>query len=307
MHEYLSFFNQEERSTILVWLQQISSSLPSLNFVIRPHPSESLDQWQSLDSIPNITVCNLGPVDPWVKKASAVMHRGSTVGYEAICRGIPSIYLHTPNSTLSTPPYPVSHIATSPEQAVEAIEKFLCAPSRSTLNINLGTTQSLSSCSLILSSIKPYLKYQHKLPLHVSHHSLVSIIYRYLSRLSRWKYRQTTKYPPQFDILTHSLALITREITYIHSFHSKSYQNSSSPVSYFYTLLLRLYSRLSAEGYSNLEQSIKLKSPNEKLGDGIHASEAQVFLDRLPLKGVAAHQLSRDLIHVSLNSSQPSS
>lgn len=73
-------------------VQLAANSLPRINFVIRPHPSESLTAYEALRlNAPNIHVIHEGPVNPWILGARAVLHDGCTTAFEATLAEIPVV------------------------------------------------------------------------------------------------------------------------------------------------------------------------------------------------------------------------
>lgn len=65
-------------------LPQLSQKFSDFQIVIRPHPSEAPDFWQSAaDKLHNVVVDSEGPIGPWVLGADAVLHNGCTTGLEA--------------------------------------------------------------------------------------------------------------------------------------------------------------------------------------------------------------------------------
>lgn len=60
--------------------------------VIRPHTSESIDDWRALFSdCPNVRILREGDVTPWLLAASAVLTYRSTVALQAALNGIPVV------------------------------------------------------------------------------------------------------------------------------------------------------------------------------------------------------------------------
>ena len=65
-------------------VKSISKSIPSLNIVIRPHPSEDNSTWlNEFRNYPNVHVESEGNVVNWILASMAVIHTGCTTGIEA--------------------------------------------------------------------------------------------------------------------------------------------------------------------------------------------------------------------------------
>lgn len=73
-------------------LPVLADTLPGVNVVVRPHPSESMDRWEELASRhPCIHVSARGNVLPWTVAAKTTIHNGSSVAVEAAVLGVPVI------------------------------------------------------------------------------------------------------------------------------------------------------------------------------------------------------------------------
>jgi len=65
-------------------LHTLSQNNPDINFVIRPHPSESFDSYiEEFASRDNIFVEHNNSVHPWILAAKVVIHNGCTTGVES--------------------------------------------------------------------------------------------------------------------------------------------------------------------------------------------------------------------------------
>lgn len=84
-HEYQNAAYQ----TQLIWefvklFRILSNQFPDINFIIRPHPVESIDSWKMLvGEYPNIHILRDGSITPWVLNSICVIHNGCTTGLEA--------------------------------------------------------------------------------------------------------------------------------------------------------------------------------------------------------------------------------
>lgn len=82
-------FQNAAFQTQLIWefvklFRHLSSEFPDINFVIRPHPVESIESWKMLiGEYPNIHVLRQGSITPWVLNSVCVLHNGCTTGLEA--------------------------------------------------------------------------------------------------------------------------------------------------------------------------------------------------------------------------------
>jgi surface carbohydrate biosynthesis protein len=70
----------------------LAARMPSLQIVLRSHPVEDEDGWrQLLGAVPGVIVTRHGSLGKWLRSATAVVHNGSTAGFEAAVAGIPAI------------------------------------------------------------------------------------------------------------------------------------------------------------------------------------------------------------------------
>ncbi len=73
-------------------LHILSKKFPRINFVIRPHPTESLEAWKAIiGNYKNIFVIQEGSVGKWIRKSSLVMHNSCTSGIESFASKVPTI------------------------------------------------------------------------------------------------------------------------------------------------------------------------------------------------------------------------
>jgi|GEM_PF-2240653 len=65
-------------------LSMLSSRFPDINFILRPHPSEDILNWEdSLKGLNNVNAIFEGSAIDWITGALAVIHTGCTTGIEA--------------------------------------------------------------------------------------------------------------------------------------------------------------------------------------------------------------------------------
>lgn len=79
-------------NAFLEMLPALAKALPGHRFIIRPHPSERVETWQSLAApLPNVTVNHGGNVVAWLQAADALVHNGCTTAVEAFLLGCPAL------------------------------------------------------------------------------------------------------------------------------------------------------------------------------------------------------------------------
>jgi len=77
-------------------LPALAQRFPKHTIVLRPHPSERHDAWhRAAEGLDNVKIVNEGPIGPWLRAASAVVHNGCTTGIEAFLMGRP-VYAYMP-------------------------------------------------------------------------------------------------------------------------------------------------------------------------------------------------------------------
>ena len=70
----------------------LAARMPGLQIVVRSHPVEDEDGWrQLLGAVPGVVVTRRGGLGRWLRGATAVVHNGSTAGFEAAVAGVPAI------------------------------------------------------------------------------------------------------------------------------------------------------------------------------------------------------------------------
>lgn len=76
----------------VVLVRQMADSFPERRFILRPHPSESLDFYRNATlHLPNVDVVREGNITAWVRGADLVVHSNCTTGIEAVLAGRPVI------------------------------------------------------------------------------------------------------------------------------------------------------------------------------------------------------------------------
>ena len=108
----------------------LANTFPDLNFILRPHPSENIEQWKEiLRGLTNVYVNNDGNVIPWIMGSKGLISNGCTTSIEASILGIPTLGF-----------YPVSNI-----EIDDVLPKTLC-------DIAINEYQLQEKISMILSN-----------------------------------------------------------------------------------------------------------------------------------------------------------
>lgn len=95
--------------------------------VIRPHTSESLDDWRALFAdLPNVSVVREGDVTPWLLAASGVIAYRSTVVLQAAINGIPVVQykINAIDGIDDVPVFKVSKCVDTYEEVVAYLHAF---------------------------------------------------------------------------------------------------------------------------------------------------------------------------------------
>ena len=110
---------------------ELCNTFKDVNFVLRPHPSENVEFWNShLKSVKNAQVSNVGNVVPWILGSKALISNGCTTSIEATILGIPTLGY-----------YPISNL-----EVDDVLPKALC-------DVSLSTKQLTEKIDNILSGI----------------------------------------------------------------------------------------------------------------------------------------------------------
>lgn len=114
-------FKYDEFKSCLKLIKELSPKLSAdEKIVIRPHTSESVDEWEQLIApYPKVFIHHEGDITPWLLASKGTIQFGSTVAVQAAFMGIPSIQLETakeiPGLT-DTAAYEVLDTANCPEE-----------------------------------------------------------------------------------------------------------------------------------------------------------------------------------------------
>ena len=106
----------------------LAKTFPSINIVIRPHPSENVENWQqNFANHKNIKVTNNGNVIPWIIGSKALISNGCTTAIEATILNKPTLgYYPITNDLIDDKlPKAVCDIASSNQNLIEKIESIL--------------------------------------------------------------------------------------------------------------------------------------------------------------------------------------
>jgi surface carbohydrate biosynthesis protein len=111
-------------------IPKLAEANPSVNIVVRPHPSENLTVYEELCSRhPNIKVDGRFSVQPWIICAQAVIHHYCTTAIEALAVGTPRFALRPVKDKLSEKEFPFACAVecASPDDLVENVSGYLKA------------------------------------------------------------------------------------------------------------------------------------------------------------------------------------
>lgn len=106
--------------------------------VVRPHISESIEEWRSIFSAyPNVTVCRDGDVAPWLLAASSVITYRSTVTLQAALNGIPTVQykINEIDGIDDVPVFKVSKCVDSYEEVVDYLNRHKTHEERDKLRL----------------------------------------------------------------------------------------------------------------------------------------------------------------------------
>ena len=67
------------------------SKLTKLKIIVRPHPTEPINNYKSLKKFNNVIVSKEGSLSEWIYHSRIVVHSGCNGGFESSIRGIPTI------------------------------------------------------------------------------------------------------------------------------------------------------------------------------------------------------------------------
>lgn len=109
-------------------INRVSLELPSVHFVVRPHPAENHDYYKEIfRGIGNVSVVHHGSVMPWVLASELLLHNGCTTGIEARLAGKPVInYFSMPEGKYDCYlPNVFGQRCTTPDEVIDTIGAIL--------------------------------------------------------------------------------------------------------------------------------------------------------------------------------------
>jgi surface carbohydrate biosynthesis protein len=113
-------------------LRSAAAAMPHVQFVVRPHPTEADGAWEDLlGPVANIVVTRDGPIGPWIRRAVAVVHNGSTTGLEAAVGGVPVISFQPNGERSELLSNRLGRVARDASELIAAIEQSEMPANRS--------------------------------------------------------------------------------------------------------------------------------------------------------------------------------
>jgi surface carbohydrate biosynthesis protein len=92
--EGIKAMESANRAATLELLKKLPAAFPGLQIVLRPHPSENIEYWQSaIGGAANVALVREGPVAPWILASEVLLHTNCTTGVEAVALEKPAICL----------------------------------------------------------------------------------------------------------------------------------------------------------------------------------------------------------------------
>lgn len=110
-------------------------SNPNTNIVLRPHPSEGIELWKSLETeILNLRVITGTEAVAWIAAAQFLVHTGCTTGLEAVILDTPNLSLVDQPKDITCHEFFLSNAvnpqAGTPEQALDIVQTTLANPKK---------------------------------------------------------------------------------------------------------------------------------------------------------------------------------
>ena len=107
---------------------RLASEHPNCTLVVRPHPAESIDLYESsLGHARNVVVTRAGSVAPWIMSAAVVLHSGCTTAIEAGLARVPVVNFRPFRSAEfeSHLPFKFGRDCFSEEEAAQMVDEIL--------------------------------------------------------------------------------------------------------------------------------------------------------------------------------------
>ena len=85
--------NMEAAFQFVMMVETVAKSMPEIQFVVRPHPTESTVTWENIfgNRCSNLTVEKRGSTHDFLVGAQGIIHSGCTTGFEAFFSQVPCI------------------------------------------------------------------------------------------------------------------------------------------------------------------------------------------------------------------------
>jgi len=119
------------RIALIELLPEIARRFPSYRIILRPHPSEVVENWRAwLSHCPRVEVVREGAAVPWILASRVLVHTNCTTGVEAIALDKPSICL-VPTENPANRRYlsnVVNPVTRGLADTIEELERVLAAP-----------------------------------------------------------------------------------------------------------------------------------------------------------------------------------
>jgi surface carbohydrate biosynthesis protein len=131
--ENFTRYREVKQKTFTAFLEAIpglAAMDPSVNIIIRPHPSENMDIYQEFAAkFPNVHVDARFSVHPWIIKAEALVHHYCTTSIEALMADTPRFALRPLRDPLSEKeiPFECSVECASVDELIGRISECLAA------------------------------------------------------------------------------------------------------------------------------------------------------------------------------------
>jgi len=119
------------RAALIELLPQIAQRFPNQRIILRPHPSEEIENWgRWLADCPQIEIVREGAAVPWILASRVLVHTNCTTGVEAIALDKPAICLVPTESPVNRRYLAnvVNPVTTAVADTLAEIERVIAAP-----------------------------------------------------------------------------------------------------------------------------------------------------------------------------------
>jgi surface carbohydrate biosynthesis protein len=121
--------------------RRLARQFPALDFIVRPHPTESPDLWrQLLRPRENLSIKSEGSISPWIRHARVVVNHGCTSALETALSGVPLVSYEPAinhNSDLVFPKR-LGLCARTYDELETAVSEVVCSKHRNTTSSDLA-------------------------------------------------------------------------------------------------------------------------------------------------------------------------